>query len=115
MSEEMEKKIEEMQMLEGQLHGFMAQKQGAQIELNEIENALGEMKGSDEVYKVVSGMMFKSTKDKLENELKEKMKVLEMKINSIEKQENILEKNSEELKKELNESMKAEADMKGKK
>lgn len=98
------KKIEEMQMLEHQLKNLLAQKQGAQIELNEIENAVSELKNSgDEVYKILSGIMIKSDRKTLEKELDGKRKIFNLKVESIEKQEKLIEKKVLELKKEINE------------
>ena len=75
MDSESHKKIEELQMIEAQLQSFLAQRQTIQVELNEIDNAIEELKNSDdEVYKVISGVMLKSNKSKLEKELEEKKK-----------------------------------------
>ena len=99
MNSQDSKKIEELRVLENQLQGFLMQKQAIQMELNEIDNALGEIKDSDgEVYKVVSGVMLKSEKKKLEKELGEKKKIAEMKIEAIEKQEKFLEEKARKLK-----------------
>jgi len=104
-----DKKIEELQHLESHLQNFLMQKQAVQIELNEIDNALREIKNSsDELYKMVSGVMIKSTKEKLNKELEEKKKIAEMKLASIEKEEKNLEKSSLTLRKEILESKKKE-------
>ena len=98
---EMNKKIEEMQILEHNLQNLLAQKQSVQIELNEIINAIEELKKSDdEVYRIISGMMLKSDRKKLEKEILERKKLAEMKIEAIEKQERLMENKSEELRKE---------------
>ncbi len=95
-------KIEELQVIENNLQNFLSQKQAIQIELNGVENAINELKESDdEVYKIVSSVMLKTTKTKLNEHLEEKKKLLEMKIDSVEKQEKILEKRSLELRKEI--------------
>jgi len=96
------KKVEELQYLEHQLQNFLMQKQSIQIEINEIDNALAELKSAEgEVYKVVSGFMMKSTREKLTEELKEKKKLLDSRMLSLEKQESLLEKNAAGLKKEI--------------
>jgi len=106
LDKETNKKIEELQVLESHLQSFLAQKQGIQIELNEICNAIEELKNCDEeVYKIISGVMLKSTKEKLSNELEVKKKSLEMKINSLEKQEKLLDKNASDLRKEVNKAV----------
>src|SRR3989344_6142326 len=88
-------KIEELQILENNFQNFLIQKQSLQIEINEINNAVGELKNSDgEVYKVVSGVILKSDRTTLFKELEEKKKALDSKILSIQKQGDILEKNA---------------------
>jgi len=106
MDSDIRTKIEEMKVIEMHLHNLLAQKQSIQIELNEIENALGEVtRAKDEMYKVVSGVMLKSDKKTIEKELSGKKKILEMKVDAIEKQEDLLEKKMEERKKEVDEKI----------
>ena len=107
LSKEIQQKIQELQILEQHLQGFLAQKQAFQLELNEATNALDELKKTkDEVYKILSGIMLKAMKEDLIKELEEKKKLLELRINSIEKQELLLEKKSNELKNEITGEMK---------
>jgi prefoldin beta subunit len=80
------------------------QKQTVQIELNEVQNALGDLKKTgDEVYKVIGGVMIRSNKADLLKELSEKQKILELRISTVEKQEKILEEKTGKLRKELTE------------
>ena len=96
------KKIGELQTLESNLQSFLAQRQSIQMEINEIENALEELKDyKDEIFKMVSGMLIKTKKEKIISELKEKKEITEKKVEAIEKQEKILEKGAAELKKEI--------------
>lgn len=96
--------IQELQILEQNLQNLIMQKQSVQIELSEIENALTDLKKSEnEVYKVVGGIMIRSDKATLSAELEEKKKILGLRVSSIEKQEKILEEKSEKFKKEINE------------
>lgn len=70
------KKIQELQILEQNLQTFLMQKQTIQVELNEILNALTDLKKSDdEVYKLVGGLVLKSDKTVLTQELEEKRKI----------------------------------------
>ena len=102
MDSDRDKKIAELQLFESQLQNFLMQKQTMQAELNEIEDALGELKKSgDDVYRITSGVMFKSDKKNLIKELEVKKKNIEMRISAIEKQENLLESKSKELRKEV--------------
>ena len=97
--------IEELRAIEQNLQHISSQKQSNQIDLNEVNNALEELnKTSDEVFKIVSGLMLKIEKSDALKDLDEKRKLLEMRISSIEKQEKLLEKKAEELKTELTQS-----------
>jgi len=98
MDPETSKKIQELQVLEQALNNSLSQRQNIQLELNEVENALNELKISDEeVYRVLSGIMLKSNKQVLTDELNTKKKMLEMKIQALEKHENMLENNLKKL------------------
>lgn len=95
-------KLQELQMIEQHLQSFMAQKQSCQIELNEAENALVEIKkAGNEIYKIIGNIMLKSNSDEIKKELEEKKKLLNMRVSSMEKQEKLLESKANELKKEL--------------
>ena len=105
-NEEINKKIEELQVLGNHLQNFLLQKQSLQVELNEIANALEETGKSDgEVYKIVSGVMLKSERRLIEKDLNEKKKLIEMKISSIEKQESLLDVKAMEIRKEIDKSV----------
>lgn len=102
-SKDVEEKIEELRYIESNSQNILMQKQNSQIELNEINNALEEVKkSSGDVYKVSSNIMIKANKNDVIKELEEKKKVLEIRISSIEKQEDQLDEKSEKLKKEVN-------------
>lgn len=107
------KEIEELQVLESHIQNFLIQKQSIQMEVNEMDNALEEIKNSDgEVYKMVSGIMIKTEKVKIKKELEERKKSAQMKVNAIEKQEEILNKSASELRSKVNQKMKKEDDRK---
>ena len=103
-----QKKIQEFQILDQHLQSFLAQKQAAQIELNEISNALEELKSSKESYKILGNIMVKVSPEDLTKDLEEKKKIVNLRISSIENQEKILEEKSAELRKELNKSVEEE-------
>lgn len=99
-------KIEELRSLEMNLEQTIMQKQSVQVELNELTNAIEEVKNSDgEVYKILGGIMIKADKEDTLKDLMEKIKLAEMKVKSIEKQEKILETKTSELRKEITESV----------
>lgn len=98
-----DKKIQELQMSEHQMQQILVEKQTIQVELNEVENAIGELKKTDdEVYRVLGNIMLKSSKNDLMKELEERKKLLEMRISSVEKHEKNQEEKMEKLRDELN-------------
>lgn len=102
LTKDAEKRIEELQILEQQLQHFLMEKQTMQVELNEAENAISELKKTnDEVYKIIGEVMLKSDKDKLIKELEEKKKILGIRINSVEKQEKLMSSKTEEIRTEI--------------
>ncbi|MEK6928635.1 MAG: prefoldin subunit beta [Nanoarchaeota archaeon] len=103
IDEETGRKIQELQILEQHLQGFLMDKQSFQIELNELLNALEEIKKTeDDVYKIIGGIMIKADKKELSKELDEKKKIFELRISSIEKQEKLIENKASYLRTELN-------------
>ncbi len=89
--EEQNKNIEEMQILEQKLQNLFLQKQSFQMELSETQTALKEIENSgDDIFKVVGQLMIKTEKLKVNEELSNKEKILDLRMKSIEKQESSL-------------------------
>lgn len=102
LDKETKKKIQELQLYEQNLQGLSMQKQAFLMELTEVENALSEIKDNNEpVFKVVGQIMVKTDKKKIDQELKEKKDLINLRINSIEKQESLLNQNIDKIKAEL--------------
>ena len=101
------KKVQDLQMLDQSLQGFIAQKQVNQLELNESNNALDELKktSSSEVFKITGGIMIKTKKEDLVKNLEEKKKLLDLRVNSIEKQEKLLEEKASKLREDINKEL----------
>ena len=105
-TKETEEKIEELQILEKNLQGMIMQKQTHQIELNEIANALEEIKKSNEIYRILGGVLIKVGKEDIQKELEEKKKIMSLRIDSIEKQEELLDGKASQLRNDINEMIK---------
>ena len=91
-------KVQELQQIEQNAQALLMQKQTLQVEVNEIQNALAEIQQSTgEVYRILGGIMLRSTKEHLTKELTEKKKVIDLRIQAIEKQEAILDGKSRKL------------------
>ncbi len=96
-----QQKIQEAQMLEQSMNSLLMQRQAFNLELNETLNALEEVKKTDdEIYKLSGSIMLKADKEKVKIELEDKKKILERRLESIEKQEKLLEKKVIEFKEE---------------
>jgi len=97
-----QEKIQEMQFLEQNLQNLLLQKQAFQIELAETQSAIKEIENSTEdVFKIIGQLMIKIDKEKIQEELKEKDKLLNLRIKTIEKQENSLTEKLNEFREEL--------------
>jgi len=102
LDKETQEKIQELQSYEQNINNLIFQKQTFQMELNESENALEEIKKTnDSVFKIIGQIMIKSDKDKILKELENKKKILSLRLESIEKQEKLLSEKSEKLRQEV--------------
>lgn len=100
--EEQNQKIQQMQFLEQNLQSILMQKQAFQMELSESVSALKEIeKSSEDVYKVIGQLMIKVSKDKIKEELKNKEKLLETRMNALTKQEETLTEQANKLREEI--------------
>lgn len=89
--------LQEMQILDQNLHNMLLQKQAFQMELSETNSAQREIEKSNEIFKLVGELMIKTDKEKAKEELSTKERLLNMRIKSIEKQEDTLAKRLDEL------------------
>ncbi len=97
-----DRKIQEMQLLERNLQNLLLQKQAFQAELSETQAALKELESAgDDVFKIVGQLMIKTEKSKTKDELSNREKLLNLRINSIEKQEDSLAKKLNELREDV--------------
>ena len=101
IDDKLKKPIYELQILDQKLQNIVMQKHNIQAQTLEIENALIELKDSKESYKVVGGIIISKDKEELEKELKSKKEILDLKLNSLDKQEEKLKNDMEELQKEV--------------
>ena len=76
------------------------------MESAETNSALEELeKSGDEVFKIIGQLMIKSEKSKIKEELENKKKILELRINSFEKQENSLSEKLGNIQEEITKSV----------
>ncbi len=106
IKEDISKKIQELQVLEQNLQHFLMEKQSIQAELNEISNAIEELKkSSGDSYRVIGGIMVKSSPSELIKDLDDKKNILVLRISAVEKQEKLVEDKANSIKKEVSESV----------
>ena len=100
--ENQDKKIQELQMLEQNLQNILMQKQAFQLELSETNSAIKEVEKSDSgVYKIIGQLMIKKDIKDIKEELKNKEKLLDIRLTALDKQEESLAKNADKLKEEI--------------
>jgi len=98
---ETKSKVAQLQMLHQNLQTLLVQKQHFQLQLNETESALKEVKDSQQAYKIIGNIMVLSSAAAIDTDLKEKRETFELRLKNIETQEERLRKKSEELQKQL--------------
>ena len=106
---EINEKLEQFEALRQTLYAILVQKQRLKQHYDEIENAINELEkmGEDKkIYKLIGNIMVEKNKDELLNELKEKKEILEIRIQSLEKQEKSLQEKLEKIQLELEKILK---------
>ena len=107
IDKETQEKLQDLQLAEQNLQNFLMQKQAFQIELNETEEAIEEVKKTEEeVYKIAGQIMIRAKKAEILKELEEKRTILGLRIKSIENQEKNFSEKSEKLKREIEAKLK---------
>ena len=86
-----EKQIQEIQILEQNLHKLLLHKQAFEIELAEIKSTSEELeKSKGDVFKIIGQLMLKKNKAEIKKELFGKEKGLIFNLEILKKQENSL-------------------------
>ena len=94
-------------MLQQRLTLFNSQRQQFQIQLAEVENALGELaKAKAPVYKMVGELLVEKGIDDLKKELADKKEELDLRVKTLEKQESKIKESALALQKEVQAALK---------
>ena len=101
VTKETEEKIAQLQMMEQNLQQGMMQRQQFKAQLTELETALKELKVTKNSYRIIGNIMVSSNKADLEEDLKEKKNMIELRVKSLEGQENKLKDRAKKLQKEV--------------
>lgn len=96
------------QQIQQQLQVIMLQKQNAQTQDIELDNAIKELEKlkDSEAYEVVGNIMIKKPKDEIKKSLKEKQDLIKLRISTLQKQQDKLSKDASELQKKLSKQLK---------
>ena len=108
VSKETEQKIGQLQMFEQSLQSFLGQKQQFQVQLVEIESALGELQNTEKAYKIVGNIMVEADRNELKSELQSRKEMLELRIKTMGKQESQVREKASKLQSEILKKMKKE-------
>ena len=103
LSDAEREEIMKFQQIQQQTQVLLMQKQNVQMQTAEIENALKEIEKTKdkEVFEVVGNVMIKKDKKMLQDSLKEKKDILELRISALDKQTNKLAEQATALQKKL--------------
>src|SRR3989338_6823618 len=107
-----QEKIGQLQVIQHNQQGVLAQKQQFQAQLYEINSALEEIDTSEEVYKILGGVLLKKKKEDIKKELTEKKEIVTIRITTIEKQEKRLQEQAQTIQEALLQEMSAEEKVK---
>lgn len=106
LSKDAQESIQRLQMMEQNMQSLNMQKQQFQAQLFEIEGALKELETSPVAYKIVGGIMIGVEKSALQNELKGRKELFELRVQTLEKQEKQLKEKAKKLQEEVMASVK---------
>jgi len=106
MTKEAQENVQRLQMLEQNAQAAGMQKQQFQAQLFEVEGALSELKTSPTAYKIIGGIMIGVEKEALLKDLQNQKEMLELRVESLEKQEKQLKDKSKQLQEEVLSSVK---------
>ncbi len=103
-------KLRQFQFFQENLNAILMQKQAFQMELNEAVSSLEEIKkSSEDVYKLIGQLMVKTSKEKIVEELKNKQKMIELRLKKLEEQEEKLNLEIKKIRDELIKENKAKS------
>ncbi|RJQ19331.1 prefoldin subunit beta [Candidatus Woesearchaeota archaeon] len=92
-----ESDMQKLQMFEQNLQNLAQQKQQFQAQLFEIEGALKEIATAKSTYKLIGGIMVHTDTQTLKTELESKKELMELRVQTLEKQEKQLKEKATKL------------------
>ena len=101
VSKDSQEQLQRIQIVEQNIQAVTMQKQQFQTQLFEIEGALKEMQTSPVAYKIIGGLMMSVDKETLTCELTSKKELIELRIQTLEKQEKQLKERAKKFQDEI--------------
>ncbi|RLE47271.1 prefoldin subunit beta [Candidatus Woesearchaeota archaeon] len=98
---ELQDKISKIQLVEQNIQAVAMQKQQMQTQLFEVESALKELEETTDTYKIIANIMVKIPKDKLKKELDDKKEIINLRMQTLEKQEQQFKNTIKELQQDV--------------
>lgn len=89
--------LQKLQIMEQNLHSAAQQKQQFQAQLFELEGALKELQTAKTAYKLVGGILIHTDNATLKSELESKKEIVELRVQTLEKQEKQLKEKAKKL------------------
>ncbi len=106
----LQQQILQLQQLQEQLQIIINQRTQLELQLKDTENAIKEIENLEEgvdIYKSIGGILVKTTKNKVLNELKEKRELLDIRLKSLQKQEEKLQIKLRDLQQRVQEGLRS--------
>lgn len=102
-----QEKLQKLQFLEQNLQAFYMQRQAFDLELSETKTTISEIEKTKEpVYKLIGQLLIKVDSKKILDEMKNKEKLLELRLKTFLEQQNQFEEQAKKLRQELTNSQK---------
>jgi len=103
VTKQQEQILEQFQAYQQQAQNVLAQRNAFSLELRDINNALDELKKTEEekVYKISGPLLIKSNKEEVMKELEERRDIIELRLKTLERQEAKIKEKLEELKEKI--------------
>lgn len=101
-----EEQLQQLRMMEQNLQALSSQRQSFQVQVLEIDNALGALnQGDGAVFKMIGQVMIAQERKDLKKDLTSQKEVIGLRVKTLEKQENQLREKASELQKKIVEAM----------
>lgn len=103
LDEDTQKKIQELQMMEQQFQQFLMQKNAFSMELNETDYIIKEVeKTKGEISRIIGNqVVIKTTREEILEDMKNKKRLIETRMKSLNEQEKDFSKGIEEIREEV--------------